>query len=127
MQPAESIPTVPAGTVLTFMWDPSKFFVGVDPKAPLYIAMINQDLAPIFQEVSITGTGMGTVKVPEGAAGAAFAVLTTFAGPLTAMELSQFGTLAVLNPIANERECANSISTRSFSFLLAIYCILPSM
>lgn len=87
-------PPTPAGTVLTFQWDPSTFFVPVDPNAPLFIAMINQDLPPIFEQVTKTSPGIGTVPVPQGAAGVAFAVLTTFSGGLNEMQLSSFGTLA---------------------------------
>ena len=87
-------PPVPAGTTVSFAWDPSTFFVSVDPNAPLYIAMINQITPPIFQEVTMTGTGTGTVTVPEGVTGIAFAVLTTFSGGLSTIQLSQFGTLA---------------------------------
>ncbi|MCJ1310171.1 hypothetical protein MMC25_003832 [Agyrium rufum] len=88
-------PPLAAGTPLNFAWDPTKFFVPVDPNAPLYIAMINQNVsAPIFQQVTKTGTGTGTVPVPSGVAGVAFAVLTTFSGGLTEAQLTSFGTLA---------------------------------
>lgn len=94
MPPLNLQPPTPAGTVLSFAWNPSTFFTAVDPSAPLYIAFINQVLPPIFEQLTITGTGMGTVPVPAGAAGAAFAVLTTFSGGLTEIQLSSFGTLA---------------------------------
>lgn len=87
-------PAVPAGTTLSFEWDPSTFFVSVDPSAPLYIALINQVADPVYQPVTITGTGTGTVPVPDSVSGVAFAVLTTFAGGLNATELSLGGTLA---------------------------------
>ena len=90
-------PPVPAGTTLTFSWDPSTFFVEVDPAAPLYIAVISQVSDPVFEKVTVFGSGaraMGTVPVPEGVSGVAFAVLTTFAGGLNTTQLSQFGTLA---------------------------------
>ena len=90
-------PPVPAGTTLDFMWDPSTFFVSVDPSAPLYIAIVNQDVdTPYFQEVQNLdfAAGTGSVPVPAGVTGAAFACLTTFSGGLTLNDLSSFGTLA---------------------------------
>lgn len=95
MPPLDLQPPTPAGTVVEFSWDPSKFFVPVDPNAPLYIAMINQDLPPIFAEVTMTSSSSGSVPVPVGASGVAFAVLTTFSGGLNEMQLSSFGTLAI--------------------------------
>ena len=77
-----------------FVWDPSLFFVTVDPAAPLYIAMINQLLPPVFEQLTITGTGMGTVPVPEGVGNVVFAVLTTFSGGLDQNQLTSFGTLS---------------------------------
>ncbi|KZF19652.1 hypothetical protein L228DRAFT_270974 [Xylona heveae TC161] len=95
MPPQNLQPPVAAGTTLSFAWDPSKFFVSVDPNAPLYIALINQDVqAPIFQEVTKTGSGTGTVPLPANITGVAFAVLTTFSGGLTEAQLTQYGTLA---------------------------------
>ena len=87
-------PPVPAGTALSFQWDPSTFFVSVAPSQPLYIALINQVSDPIFQQVTVTGTGTGTVSVPDGVEGVAFAVLTTFSGGLNTTELTSSGTLA---------------------------------
>ena len=90
-------PPVPAGTPISFKWDPSTFFVPVDPSAPLYIAMVNQNVsAPIFQQVQNLdfAAGTGSVPLPEGVAGVAFAALTTFSGGLDLNALSQFGTLA---------------------------------
>jgi len=87
-------PPTPAGTILTFNWDPKQFFVTVDPNAPLYIAFVDQIAQTFFAKLTISGTGSGTVAVPEGVAGIAFAVLTTFQGPLTLEQLTQFGTLA---------------------------------
>lgn len=95
MPPVNLQPPVPAGTEINFAWDPSTFFVTVDPNKPLYIAMVNQNVsAPIFQEVKKTGTGSGSVPLPKGVAGAAFACLTTFSGGLTLDQLTSFGTLA---------------------------------
>ncbi|KAI9751372.1 MAG: hypothetical protein M4579_006095 [Chaenotheca gracillima] len=87
-------PAVTEGTKLSFSWDPSKYFVAVDPSAPLYIALINQIAPPVFLEIQKTGDGSGDVAVPANVSGAAFAVLTTFSGPLTPDQISQFGTLA---------------------------------
>ena len=87
-------PPTPAGTTLEFAWDPSTFFVPVDPSTPLYIAMINQISPPVFEQVTMTGIGMGTVPVPANVSGVAFAVLTTFAGGLNETELTNYGTLA---------------------------------
>jgi len=94
--PSPNLTPVPAGTTLDLAWDPSTFFVSVDPKAPLYIAMVNQVPAmPIsFTEVTMTGTGTGTIPVPQGVSGAAFAVLTTFSGGLDLDALTAYGSLA---------------------------------
>ena len=88
------LPPPPAPATLTFNWDPSKFFVPVAPDAKLYIAYINQISDPVFVPVTKTGAGSGTVPVASGVGGVVFAVLTTFSGGLSAMQLSQFGTLA---------------------------------
>ena len=95
--PSPDLMPVAAGTPIQFKWDPSTFFVSVDPSAPLYIAMVNQNVsAPIFQQVQNLdfNGGTGEVPLPEGVAGVAFAALTTFSGGLTLNDLSQFGTLA---------------------------------
>lgn len=96
MAPANLQPPTPAGTTLKFSYDPSTFFVAVDPAAPLYIGLINSVTNVTYTEVTKCGTGCATIPVPEGAAGAAFAILTTFSGDaaLTEDQLSQFGTLA---------------------------------
>lgn len=92
--PSPNIAPVPAGAQLTFKYDPSTFFVNVDPNAPLYIAFINQVTNTTFAETSSCGTGCANVNVPEGLGGAAFAVLTTFSGGLNEDQVSQFGALA---------------------------------
>lgn len=121
MPPANLQPPIPAGTILTFAWDPSQFFVSVDPSAQLYIAMVNQNVsAPIFEPitktgsstgttleevsrtgevgsvegVTLTGIATGTATVPAGVSGAVFACLTTFSGGLNLTGLSEYGTLA---------------------------------
>lgn len=96
MPPSNLQPPTPAGTILKFTFDPSKFFVQVDPNAPLYIGLINQVTNITYTEVTSCGTGCATIPLPEGESGAAFAVLTTFptADALTEDQLSQFGTLA---------------------------------
>lgn len=94
--PANLQPPTPAGTLLKFTYDPSTFFVKVAPGTPLYIGLINMVTNITYTEVTSCGTGCATIPVPEGAAGAAFAVLTTFptADALTEDQLSSFGTLA---------------------------------
>ncbi|KAI4183616.1 MAG: hypothetical protein L6R41_005296 [Letrouitia leprolyta] len=87
-------PPTPAGTTLTFAFDPSTFFVKVDPNAQLYIGMLNMVTNVTFVEATRTGEGSVTAPVPEGAAGVAFAVLSTFNGGLNGNQLSEFGTLA---------------------------------
>ena len=91
------MPAPPAGSMVEFKWDPSTFFVTVDPTTPLYIAMVNQNTeAAIFQQVQNLdfNAGTGSVPLPEGVAGVAFAALTTFSGGLDLTALSQYGTLA---------------------------------
>lgn len=96
MPPSNLQPPTPAGTELKFTYDPTKFFVTVDPNAPLYIGLINMVTNVTYTEVTSCGTGCATIPVPEGAAGAAFAILTTFSGAaaLTEDQLASFGTLA---------------------------------
>ena len=87
---------VAAGTELVFSYDPATFFVPVDSSKPLYIGIINSITNVTYTEATKMGDNMVSIPVPEGAAGAAFAVLTTF-GPDAALkedQLSQFGTLA---------------------------------
>ena len=92
--PSPHLAPVAAGTELTFTFDPSTFFVKVDPSAKLYIGFINQVTNTTFAETTSCGTGCVNVAVPDGLAGAAFAVLTTFSGGLDEDQVSQFGTLA---------------------------------
>lgn len=94
--PSNLQPPTPAGTLLKFTYDPSTFFVKVAPGTPLCIGLINMVTNITYTEVTSCGTGCATIPVPEGAAGAAFAVLTTFptADALTEDQLSSFGTLA---------------------------------
>ena len=89
-------PPTAAGTELKFSYDPSKFFVKVDPQAKLYIGLINMVTNVTYTEVKSCGKGCAKIPVPKGAAGAAFAILTTFSpdAALTEDQLSQFGTLA---------------------------------
>ena len=96
MPPSNLQPPTPAGTLLKFTYDPSKFFVEVAPGTPLYIGLINMVTNITYTEVTSCGAGCATIPVPEGASGAAFAVLTTFptADALTEDQLSSFGTLA---------------------------------
>lgn len=96
MPPSNLQPPTAAGTLLKFSYDPSKFFVKVAPGTPLYIGLINMVTNVTYTEVTSCGTGCATIPVPEGAAGVAFAVLTTFptADALTEDQLSSFGALA---------------------------------
>ena len=96
MPPSNLQPPTPAGTLLKFTYDPSTFFVKVAPDAPLYIGLINMVTNITYTEVTSCGTGCATIPVPEGAAGAAFAVLTTFspADASTEDQLTSFGALA---------------------------------
>ena len=87
-------PPVSGGTELTFKFDPSTFFVKVDPAAPLYIAFINSITNTTFAQTNSCGTGCATVPLPNGLGGVAVAVLTTFSGDLTEDQLTSFGTLA---------------------------------
>ncbi|KAK4544503.1 hypothetical protein LTR36_004075 [Oleoguttula mirabilis] len=85
----------PTTTVGAFGWDPSQFFVAVDSAAPLYIAIVNQNIsAPIFVPLNMTSSTTGTATLPQNITGAAFACLTTFAGGLDLAALSSYGTLA---------------------------------
>jgi len=92
--PAALQKPVAAGTTLTFKWDPSTFFVSVDPNAPLYVALINQNAPPMFMELTMTSAGEGTIALPANLGNAVFAVLTTFSGGLTSTDLANYGTLA---------------------------------
>ena len=92
--PTKLEPATPAGTTLTFSFDPSTFFITVDPTVPLYIAFINQIAPPVFEQVTKISATNVTVAVPTSISGVAFAVLTTFSGGLDTIQLSSFGTLA---------------------------------
>ena len=92
--PTNLQPPTPAGTTLDFAWDPATFFNPVDPASTVYVAFINQVAPPVFAAVGTAGAGKGSVPVPAGVGGVAFAVLTTFSGGLTPTQLSEFGTLA---------------------------------
>ncbi len=95
MPPSNLQPPTPAGTTLRFSYDPSKSFVQLEPTAPLYISLINLVANVTYTEATSCGTGCAEIPVPEGAAGAAFAVLSTFGGDaaLTEDQLTSFGTL----------------------------------
>lgn len=87
-------PAILGGTELRFNFDPSTFYVTVDPAAPLYNAFINQVTNTTFAETTSCGTGCATVPLPNGLGNVAFAVLTNFSGDLTEDQLTRFGTLA---------------------------------
>lgn len=92
-QPVRQPPLL-GGTELTFKFDPSTFFVEVDPAASLYIAFVNQVTNATFAETTSCGTGCVTVPLPDGLGNVAYAVLTTFSGGLNLEQLTTFGTLA---------------------------------
>jgi len=93
--PAPADPAVPPPATLTFNWDPTKFFVTVDPNEPLYIAFVNQQMPTVFVEVTSCGVGCGTVPTPGSPlSGAVFAALTTFKASLNETGLTDYGTLA---------------------------------
>lgn len=95
MPPTNLRPQTPAGTQLTFSWDPSTFLYPAPAGTPAYIFFINQVGDPIFVNTgTTTDAGTANVPLPEGIMGAAFAGLTTFSGGLDAMQLSASGTLA---------------------------------
>ena len=96
MPPPNLQPPTPAGTELQFTYDPSKFFVQPPAGAPLYIGLINMVTNVTYTEVTSCGDNCAQIPVPKGAAGAAFAVLTTFSpdAALTEDQLTQFGALA---------------------------------
>ena len=93
--PSPNLTPVAAGTPLQFSYDPSKFFTPVDASTPLYIAFINQVANITYTQVTSCGTNCAEIPVPEGKAGAAFAVLTTFdsAAALNETALTNFGAL----------------------------------
>ena len=68
----------------------------MDPNAPLYIGLINSVTNVTYTEAEKVDDHTVQIPVPQGAAGAAFAVLTTFNGDaaLSEDQLTQFGTLA---------------------------------
>ena len=86
-------PPILGGTELTFKFDPSTFFVEVDPAAPLYIAFVNQVTNTTFAQTTSCGTGCVTVPLPNGLGNVAFAVLSTFSGGLNLEQLTAFGSL----------------------------------
>ena len=80
------------GTPLKFKFSESEVKGKVGGKQ-LYIALVNEITNVIYLKAETTGNGEVTVRVPEGAAGAAFAVLTTSDGVSEGVLASQ-GTLA---------------------------------
>lgn len=94
MPPANLRPQQPAGTQLTFTWDPATFLSPTAASTPVYIFFVNQVAAPVFVPAGTAGAGSATVALPSGIAGVAFAGLSTFSGGLNMTQLSNFGTLA---------------------------------
>lgn len=90
-------PVVVPGTTVEFKWDPSTFFVSVDPSTPLYIAFVTQTSMPVFEPVQKLNFAAGTGSAPTpsvATGGQLFVALTTFSGGLTLDQLTQYGTLA---------------------------------
>ena len=94
--PSNLQPPTPAGTELQFTYDPSTFFISTSANTPLYIGLINLVTNITYTPVTSCGENCAQIPVPEGAAGAAFAVLTTFSGDaaLSEDQLTSYGTLA---------------------------------
>ena len=95
--PTPNLAPVAAGTELTFSYDPSALDGKFDPATQrLYIGLINSVTNVTYTQASTPKAGTAIIPVPEGAAGAAFAVLTTYDGSaaLTEDQLSEYGTLA---------------------------------
>ena len=91
--PSNLQPPTPAGTELKFTYDPSTFSNKTNATGPYYIGLVNMITNVTYTEATSCGTNCAQIPVPEGAAGAAFAVLTTAAGS-TEDQLSAYGTLA---------------------------------
>lgn len=94
--PSNLQPPTSAGTELQFTYDPATFFNPVPAGTQLYIGLINMVTNVTYTAVTSCGENCAQIPVPEGAAGAAFAVLTTFSGDaaLSEDQLTQFGALA---------------------------------
>ena len=95
VRPVYLNPPLTPGTTLTFAWDMAATkTLGYMADRPLHIAFLNQDMAPVYRPLHRTGVNIGTVALPSGISGMAFAVLTPFSGSLTAAQLAQSGALA---------------------------------
>ena len=90
--PNPTLKAVKAGTELVFKFDAGKVGKKAEGKE-LYVALVNEITNVKYLKATSVGTGKVSVKVPEGAAGAAFAVLTTRKGVSEGV-LAAEGTLA---------------------------------
>ncbi|KAL6713741.1 hypothetical protein ACLMJK_008233 [Lecanora helva] len=93
MPPPNLQPPTAAGTPLKFTYDPSTFANKTMPDQQLYIGLVNMVTNVTYTPVTSCGANCAQIPVPEGAAGVAFAVLTTSCGD-TEDQLSSSGTLA---------------------------------
>ena len=90
--PNPTLKVVAPGTPLKFKFNENEV-KGKAGGKQLYIALVNEITNVQYLKAESTGSGEVTVKVPEGAAGAAFAVLTTEEG-VSEGQLASQGTLA---------------------------------
>ena len=78
LSPVSSVDLQPAtspGTLLKFSWDPSTFLYEIKPSTQLYVTLLNQISNPAPIPIQLTGNNTGSVPVPTGFGGVAFAVL----------------------------------------------------
>lgn len=94
MEPTDIQTPKDGGSVVSFAWDPNTFFVQPAEGTQLYIALLNQITMISFVPVATTPASVGSITVPEGVAGIAFAALTTFGSGVDLNGLTAFGTLA---------------------------------
>ncbi|KAI9725260.1 MAG: hypothetical protein M1835_003867, partial [Candelina submexicana] len=94
MKPSDIQTPKDGGSTISFSWDPSTFFVKQNDGTQLYIALLNQVTMISFVPIAKTPAGSGSITVPNGVAGVAFAALTTFGSGVDLNGLTAFGTLA---------------------------------
>ena len=84
------------GSTVTFSWDPSMFFIQIDPAVQLYTAAVAENMTdPMFGPLTRVGQNMGTMQAPADLpSGVVYLCLTTFSSGLTLDELTDHGTLA---------------------------------
>ncbi|KAI9705118.1 MAG: hypothetical protein M1836_006901 [Candelina mexicana] len=94
MKPTDIQTPKDGGATVSFSWDPSTFFVKQNDGTQLYIALLNQVTMISFVPIAKTPASSGSITVPKGVAGVAFAALTTFGSGVDLNGLTAFGTLA---------------------------------